>query len=310
MSTRKKAILALIIANIIWGAASPIFKWSLQNVTPWVLAFLRFSLASFLLFPFAYKCLSINKKDVLSIISVGLFGVGINIPFFFFGLKMAPAINAPMIASSGPIFLIISSIIFLGEKPKRKVILGTFISLLGVLIIILRPLIETGFDGSILGNIFFLIATFGSVGHAIFCKQILKKYSPLVVTFWSFIVGSLIFLPFFLNEVASSNFLAQLDYRGIIGIIFGVVFSSTLGYFLYSWGIQKIEANEVGIFAYIDPVVAILIAIPLLGEKITPVFVLGSLFVFIGILAAQGRFSYHYFFDLFKKNGIMKKINN
>ncbi len=294
MSLKKKAIIALIIANTIWGAASPIFKWSLENISPFTLAFLRFSLASILIFPFTWHNLHIEKKDILSIIGIGFFGVGINIPFFFYGLKLAPSINAPMIASSGPIFLIICSIIFLKEKPKSKVVLGTLVSLLGVIVIILRPFLEEGINGTaILGNIFFLIATFGGVIHAVISKSILNKYSAGSITFWSFIVGTIIFLPFFISESSAPGFLMKLDTRGIIGILFGVIFSSTLAYFLYEWGIQKVAANEVGVFTYIDPIIALVIAIPLLGEKITPVFLLGSLFVFSGIFIAEGRIHYH-----------------
>ncbi|EKE12839.1 MAG: hypothetical protein ACD_13C00135G0001, partial [uncultured bacterium] len=49
LQTKQQAILALIVANIIWGAASPIFKLSLQNIPPFTLAFLRFFLGSILL---------------------------------------------------------------------------------------------------------------------------------------------------------------------------------------------------------------------------------------------------------------------
>lgn len=301
MSTRKKAILALIFANIIWGAASPIFKWSLQNIGPFTLAFLRFSLASLLIFPFCIHKLTFKLKDLPNIFLVSFFGITLNISFFFLGLERAPAINAPMIASSGPIFLILTSILFLKEKPKKKIIKGTIISLLGVILIILEPLLETGLDGSVLGNLFFLIATFGAVGHAITSKKLLDKYQAITVTFWSFIIGSLTFLPFFLNEAKNPCFLANLGFQGFIGIIFGAILSSALAYFLYEWGMQKIQACEVGIFTYIDPVVAILVAMPLLHEMVTPVYILGSLLVFTGIFISEGRIHYHPFHHLFKK---------
>jgi len=41
-------ILAIIIAEVIWGAAPPIFKYSLQEVPPFTLAFIRFFTASFI----------------------------------------------------------------------------------------------------------------------------------------------------------------------------------------------------------------------------------------------------------------------
>lgn len=310
MSTRKKAIIALIIANIIWGAASPIFKWSLQNIGPFTLAFLRFSLGAFLLFPFTYKELNIAKKDVLSVFGIGFFGVFLNIVFFFFGLRLTESINAPIIASSGPILLILFSVFLLKEKLKQKVLTGTLVGLAGVLIIIFEPLLQNGIDGNVLGNFFLLLATLGAVGHAVISKKVLLKYNPLPVTFWSFLIGSLLFLPFFLNEVSSPSYLSGLNPQGIIGVVFGALFSSAIAYYLYEWGVKNINVSETCVFTYIDPVVAVVIAIPLLGERLTPIFIIGSLFVFAGILIAQGKLSYHYLLDLFKDNGIIKKINN
>lgn len=295
MSAHKKAILALIIANTIWGAASPIFKWSLTNISPMTLAFLRFSLASIILFPFVYHALSIKARDIPLILGSGLFGVGINIPFFFYGLKYAPSINAPMIASSGPVFLIIGSIFFLKEKPRHKVIAGTIISLLGVALIIVRPLLENGFaTEGVIGNLFFLIATISGVVHSLIVKRISTSYTPAVITFWTFLVGSLLFLPLFISEIVQvGSGLDKLNFQGATGIIFGVLLSSALAYYLFNYGLQKIAANEVGVFAYIDPVIAVLIAVPLLQESITSLFLLGSLFVFMGIFIAEGRIHYH-----------------
>lgn len=308
MTIRRKAILALIIANIIWGAASPIFKWSLENIPPFTLAFLRFSLGALFLIPFTLKNLYIQRKDFLSIFGVAFFGVFINIVFFFFGLRLTSSINAPIIASGGPIFLILLSILLLKEKPRKKILLGTAVSLIGVLIIIFEPLFENGIDGNILGNIFLLLATLGAVFHALISKNVLNKYEALPVTFWSFIIGSLLFLPFFLTEAASPDFLKTLDYRGIVGIVFGAVFSSAIAYLFYEWGIKNVAANETGIFTYIDPVIAVIIAIPLLGEVITRIFILGSAFVFLGIFIAEGKIPYQFLFDLLKKNELLGNL--
>jgi drug/metabolite transporter (DMT)-like permease len=215
----------------------------------------------------------------------------INITFFFLGLKIAPSINAPIIASSGPIILILSSIFFLKEHPRRKTIIGTLVSLIGVFIIIARPLFEEGFDFSaVTGNLFFLFATIGAVGHTIIYKEIASKYSALVLTFWSFILGSLTFFPLFVWEMIASSGFASLDIRGVTGLVFGILLSSTFAYSIWAWAMKNIDASEAGLFTYIDPVVATIIAIPLLGEVVTPLFILGSFFVFAGIFSPKAGY--------------------
>lgn len=292
-NTYRNAIIALIIANVIWGAAAPIFKLALQNIPPFTLAFIRFFYSTLLLFPLTASALWIDRKDFLKLILLSLSGITVNIMFFFWGLQLAPSINSPIIASAGPIFLYIFSITILGEKAKLRVLNGTLLSLLGVLTIVGQPLLAHKLDGQFLGNIFFVIATLGSVGHAVFSKEILREYNALTITFWSFLIGSITFLPFFIYELIALHPFATLDLRGVTGIVFGVLLSSTAAYTLFEWGLKKIPAQDVGVFTYIDPLAAAIIAIPLLGEKITPIFLLGSILVFAGIFVAEGRLPWH-----------------
>ena len=227
-------------------------------------------------------------------------GITVNISFFFLALKLTPSVNAPIIASSGPIFGYLSSIFILKEKPHPKVLLGLFISLLGVFTIIGQPVFSGILNGQLLGNLFLIIATLGSVGHTIISKEIIGNYRTSTITFWSFLIGTVTFIPFLIWEITSGSISLSLDYRGIIGIIFGIFLSSALAYYLFEYGLKSIAAQDVGIFTYVDPIIAIIIAVPLLGEKITLIYLLGSLFVFAGIYIAEGRIHYHPFHHLRK----------
>lgn len=307
-SSYRKAVIALIITNIIWGAASPIFKWSLQNIPPFSLAFLRFYYAALILafilifnhlFNKNYEGLRVQirriiKYDGKSLLLLALFGITFNITFFFLGLKLSSAIDAPVIASAGPMFTFFLAIIFLKEKFKLKRFLGMLISLFGVILIVIQPVLEKTSTSSVLGNLFFVLATLGAVGQAIFGKKIYSNHNFILVTFLSFLIGTLTFFPFVIFEYINyPEWIFNLDYKGIIGIVFGSVFSSAAAYTLLGYGLSKIYASQVAIFAYIDPVVAVLIAVPLLGEKITLPYIIGSFLVFSGIYLAEKRIHYH-----------------
>lgn len=289
-------ILALIIANIIWGAAAPIFKFALQNIPPFTLAFVRFFFAGLIFIPFVIRhWQKITKKDLLEICLAAFFGITVNIAFFFLGLAKTESINAPIVASSGPVFLFLLSVIFLHEKPIKKVFLGMLISLVGVLVVVLSPIVVDGRNlviGEIQGNLFFVLATMGAVLNILLNKEVLKRVNAYMVTCIGFFFGAFTFLPFISKELASWSFM-QLDVRGWTGIIFGIFFSSALAYYLSNAAIAKINAEEVGLFAYIDPVVAILVAMPLVNEYPNAYFFLGSVLVFGGIFLAEGRLHWH-----------------
>ncbi|MBP6913366.1 MAG: DMT family transporter [Candidatus Levybacteria bacterium] len=293
LSTTKKAVIALIIANTIWGAAPPIFKWALYDIGPFSLAFYRFLLATLITLPFVYKNLSFNPKYLLSIIIIGITGVTINISFFFFGLELAPSINASIVGSAGPIILIFSSIFFLHEKFKKKLFYGALVGLLGVLLIILKPLFTNEPNIAILGSTLIFIGMLGSIAHTLLAKKIIKKLSPMTITFWTFFFGTVGFIPFFYEEGLVQGFIPQMSGNVIFGILFGAVLSSFVAYFLSFWALKYLQAEDVGIFVYIDPVVTVLIAGPLLGEYPDLLFILGSLFVFGGIFIAEKRIHWH-----------------
>ncbi len=297
-------ILALIIANVIWGAAAPIFKFSLTNIPPFTLAFCRFFFAGLLFLPFVYRFnfRSISRFDWAEIIVGTLFGITLNISAFFIGLQKSASINAPIIASGGPLFLFLLSVVFLREKVHMRVLKGMFVSLLGVLIIIFSPIF---FDGkgadtaAFEGNLLFVLATVGAIIHPLIMRNSLRKVGPYAITFISFLFASLTFAPGMYVELQHWSF-SQLNFAGGFGIVFGVIFSSAIAYYLYYYGMAKINMQELGIFTYVDPVVAVLIAIPLLHEYPNLYFFLGSLLVFAGIYVSEKRIHYHPFHKLIK----------
>lgn len=298
LSKIKLAIIALIIANIIWGASYPIYKWSLESVPPYTFSFLRLFLAGLLILPFTLHKLTIQKEDIPKLLMLSFFGITVPITAIFLGLETTESINGPIIASSAPIFLILFAVFFLREHPKRKVIYGTLLSLVGIVIIVFRPLVEKGLDDSIIGNFFFILTVLGSVYHTLMLKSMMHKYRVLTLTFWYFILGSLPLIPLMLNEMQTAPLMQTLDARGLIGIAFGVVLSSFVAHVIFNYGVKQIHASEVGVFTYIDPVAAAVIAIPLLGESITSLFLVGSFFVFAGIFFAEGRLHWHPFHKL------------
>lgn len=252
--------------------------------------------------PFVYKNLRVARQDWKDLILLSFIGITFTISCLILGLKLSSSINAPIILSAGPIVLIVGSFFYLKERLKTKVVGGTLISLIGVLVIVLLPVFTKGLDGSLFGNILLVGAAIGSVIHALLLKKILPNYNPLTIAFWSFLIGSLPLIPFYLIELNQTHWPQYLSFPGIFGIIFGSLIATSIAHSIYAYGIKYIKASEVGIFTYVDPIATIIIAIPLLGEKITLPYLLGSFFVFLGIFVAEGRLHYHPFHKL--RNGL------
>lgn len=299
MTPVQKGIIGLIIANIIWGFASPIFKWSLGNIPPFTLAFFRFFIAAILLGIILRKKLTMpihDKKDLRLLIVHALAGITGNITFFFLGLQLTLAINVPVIASSQPIMIFLFAYLFLKEKFKLKKVLGMIVGTLGILVIVLEPIYYHGIDGNALGNFLIVLATISGAIGMLSGRQVFQKYDPFVLTFWAFVISAISFLPPAVIEFMKQPTLyQQLDVRGFVGIVFGSVFSSAAAYALYSYGLSKIQASEASLFIYIDPIAGTLLSYFMLHEPITTPFLVGALFIFAGIYIAERRIHYHPF---------------
>ncbi len=148
------------------------------------------------------------------------------------------------------------------------------------------------FTLAFIGNMFLFIAMLGSVFNTIFGEKVMKTMDAIQVTCLTFLIGSLPFIPFMMKELQTWLF-NQLNIHGWTGIVFGVFFSSAFAYYLYFYAMEKIEAQEVGLLMYIDPVAAVLIAMPLVSEYPNIYFFLGSFLVFGGIFLAEGRIHWH-----------------
>lgn len=301
MSKTRLAITALIVANIIWGAGSPVFKWAFESVHPLTLAFARFLIPTVILGILYNKRLAIHKKDIFTFILCGITGVSINIGTYFLGIHYTKSINSPIIGAAGPVFLILGSMIFLKERPSKHMLVGNLLGLTGVLFIVLEPIFANShMNGSLFGNMLLVIATLGATAGTLIAKDLTKTYKPVTIAFWSFAVATVSFAPFFTMDLMKYGLLPQLTPQGIFAVLFGGLFSSLAAYTLLFWALEYVPAASVGIFDYLQPLVAILIAAPLVHEYPTPFFLSGAILVLGGIYLSESHTKFHLFRHIFK----------
>lgn len=293
------AIIAVIIAEIIWGMSPPIFKLSLTVMPPFTLAFLRFFGAALIFLPFAIRRYTkLTNRQMVLILIGGLFGTVINIAAFFVGLQFAPSINVTIISAVGPLVLYIMSIIVLHEKPHPQVLRGMVISFFGVLIIFLAPLYKSFFQETeflllaLLGNFLFVISMVSNVMHSVINKKIVNQVDAAVIVCIQFLFGAAMFLPLMIIELQSWSF-QEMDSGSWFGVFYGVFFSSAIAYYLYTIALKKMSTQKLGVFDYMKPLITVAIAIPLLGEYPDMFFIVGGILIFIGIFISERHPHYH-----------------
>lgn len=283
---KREALFALAGSSIIWGISAPIMKLLLGVAPLFLVAFLRFFVASlfFLLFK---PNLRLDRQDIPKVIFGAIIAIGLHIPLFFYGLTLTSVTNAAMISAAGPLITLIFAREFLREKLRKNMFFGGMVGVAGFLLVFLGPIITTGVSGNLLGNAMLLLATLLWIYYEMLAKKLHKKYSTITISFYTFFIGGLVLLPFAFPYFYELPNLITIPVF-VFGIIWGIIMTSFTAFFLWQWGLSKLEVSRVGFFAYLDPIVATLAALIILKETLSPQFLLGACFIFVGLYIAEG----------------------
>lgn len=292
--------IALLLAHLIWGANFVVAKITLQEFPPMSLAFFRFALASLFLAPFFFaqtKKIRIDLPDLPRLVSIGVLIITLNIAFFFEGIKKTTAINASVLTLIIPMLSVLAGWWFLKEKIHIVNLAGIVLGFIGAAVIIGLPQILTGglSPQILIGNILIILASISWVAGAIISKKILTKYSSLIVTAVAFLVGTVtFFIPAASEYIQNPAWPNQLTILGILGLTYMTLLSSISAYFLFEWGLAKTSVVTADILQYIEPLVATLIAVSVLGEKPSSSFLIGTAFIAVGAyLGTLAKESHH-----------------
>jgi drug/metabolite transporter (DMT)-like permease len=293
---------AIIAAHLIWGGNYVFAKITLTEIPIMSLGFLRFGLACLLITPFL---MSLNSKDIkikfehLPRLILGAILIScINIAFFYMGLNRTSAIDASVLELSIPVISVIGGWWFLREKIYTANLIGIVISLLGALSVIGIPLLLIGNFSSkqLIGNLLILASSVCFVAGSMIFKKMLKIYSPLVITAITFLTATIAFsIPALIEYLQNPNWVLKVSILGIFGLIYITVLSSICAYFLLLWGLNRIPISHANMIQYLEPAVAATLAVPLLGERISFSFIIGTCLIVLGVYwGTLGKDEHHH----------------
>lgn len=279
----------LVVANVIWGATPVVAKFCLVEFPVGVLAFLRFFIAALLLIPFLMTekpRIRYQQKDWLPLVVTGICVVTFHILLFFMGVKLTSAIDASVLTLLLPILSVIGAWWWLKEKIYVVNMFGVLTGLIGALAIVGIPLLAVdALEMKVLiGNLLIILSNVFFVIGAIVSKKLLSHYSPLAIVGAIFWIGAMTFLPMAIVETwLNPSWINHVTAVGWFGLTFITLLSSISAFFLFEWSVKKLGVIKSDLFGYFQPAVAATLAVPLLGERISYSFIVGSCLVVLGV---------------------------
>ena len=286
MNSRAFAIFALFMVQVLYGLNYTYAKVIMNEnfVKPFALVVLRVGGATILLWLFGLFLTKekINPKDYLKFFVAGIFGVAINMLLFLRGLELTSPIHASAIVTITPVIILILSAFILKEKVTVLKIVGIVLALCGALILTVYGKSTRTADNVVLGNTFIFINAISYSIYIILVKQLTAKYHPFTFIKWLFLFGFFMVLPFGYNQLTDIQLgtFTPDAYFAVGGVIVGATFAT---YILNPYALSKLKASTVGVFIYLQPVIAGLFAVAKGVDAIDSVKVLTMLLIFIGV---------------------------
>ncbi|EDP71000.1 hypothetical protein FBALC1_00912 [Flavobacteriales bacterium ALC-1] len=286
MKSRNFAIFALFMVQLLYGINYTIAKTVINEnyIKPFGFVLIRVAGATvlFWLMSFFLPKQKIEKKDFLRLFMAAIFGVVINMLFFFKGLEFTSPIHASSIMTITPIIILVFSAYLLKEKITNFKVIGVILGLIGALILTIYGKSARTGDNVPLGNLMIFLNAISYSIYVIMIKQLTAKYHPFAFIKWLFLFGLIILIPFGYNELLEvkwQTFTPYITYS-VIFVILGATFGT---YLLNPLALNKLKASTVGIFIYLQPVIAGLFALYVGADFIDALKICAMLLIFVGV---------------------------
>lgn len=276
----------MLTANVMWGLMSPVAKtvFAAGVVMPMVMVDFRVAGAA-LLFWLTSLFLPrehVPPKDILRLFGAGMLGVLFNQGCFIIGVSLTSPGEASLVTTTMPMWVMLLAWMFLREPITLKKAGGIAAGAAGAIILIVGNGTQASGANPALGDVIVLCAQLSYALYLTLYRNFIRKYSLVTLMKWMFLAATVVGLP------SSVHWLAATDWAAITGMEWGgiayvVVCGTFLAYVCIMIGQKRLRPTLVGMYNYVQPIVATITGIALGLDRFTPLKGLAIVLIFSGV---------------------------
>ncbi len=276
-----------LLAVIVWGASFIATKIALKEISPVTVVWLRFLMgvvilggAVILRRQFALP----NKKEWAYFALLGFLGITFHQWLQSNGLETSEAGTTAWIVSTTPVFMALLGWLLLKEKLGWTKALGILLAFCGVLVVVSKGdfgSVSIGKFGAP-GDKLILVSAVNWAVFSALSRRGLKSHPASLMMFYVMSFGWLFTSLLFLATKGSEE-IGNLTFNGWLAIAFLGVFCSGLAYIAWYDALKALTTAQTGVFLYIEPLVAVVVAFFILGEAITLASLAGGAIIIFGV---------------------------
>lgn len=211
-------------------------------------------------------------------------GVVINQLCFVEGLSRTTPSHSAIIMTTTPVGTLMFAVLLRRETLHLQKLLSLAVGFAGVLLVV-RPAAGGGSDGMFLGDLLTLVNALSYSLFLVLSKRLMGRVDALAATATLLGFGTVGMLVPGLPALLSFDPSAVSAKAWALGL-FIVLFPTAAAYLLIYWALARVESSVVGLFIYLQPVIATALSFLLLGERPQPVILLGAALIFVAAYLA------------------------
>ncbi len=278
------ADLLLIFVTIIWGFNVAVVKAALAEFNPLTFNSLRFGISALLswgMLGLTGARLLPQREDLPRIAFLGLLGHTLYQVLFISGTNLTTAANTALLLATIPVWVAALGAITREEASCPLTWAGIGMSILGIALVTASGDLSLG-GSTWLGDIMVVSGTFFYALYTLKSKNLLNKYSPLQFSTWTMTIGALAMILVSLGQIKVQDWSA-VGVVGWGGLAFSAGLAITLGYYVWTNGIQKLGSARTAIYNNLTPVTAMIISSLFLKEEIGVLQLAGAALIITGL---------------------------
>ena len=273
----------LITLYLIWGSTYLGIRFVVESVPPFMASGMRNFLAGSILLIFAILTKKFQKPSRKMVITTALSGflmISVGNGLITSAARWIPSSYSALFAALSPIILVLMLWNLTKEKPKKTVIIGSILGLVGVSILMsLKSLAIKGTEQYYLLGIFFLFVSVISwnIGVILIKKADINQYSTSQIAGTQMFVGGCLSLIFSYLHGEFNNFhVGNVNDKAIFSFIYLLIFGSIIGFLVFGWLSKVAPPTLIATYTYVNPLVAMILGAVLANEKLHPLMLLAS----------------------------------
>lgn len=266
-----KVILAFACVYLFWGSAFVAIRYSVQMVHPAFVAGIRYVIAGLVLLAFLLfrgERLRLTRRDLWRVTGLGLLMFTCNTLLLSYGGKTLPAGLTALLISTIPLFIALLQSVLPGRAATSAWgWAGVITGFLGIALL-LRHSLRAGLlpQNALPAALGLLAAAFAWALGSVLLSGIRFDAKPLVCTCWQMLIGGGFDILF--GIAAGGHRTSQWSAGAWLSLFFLAIFGTLAGYTSYSYLLRWVSINSVATYAYINPLVAVLLGWLLLDESL------------------------------------------